>query len=468
MLERLEVSIIHLNNLERTKRIDAEFYSTENLHASETMARKQIKSIQDVCLVSDGNHMSISYDFQETGIPYYRGQDTCHTFIEDASPVCISEKSYRLSVMLRSHIHKGDVLLSIVGTVGNSSLVYEDNEATCSCKLAILRPQDKDIYSEYLAVFCKTKYGQNQIQKFRRGTVQTGLLLEDMDQISIPVLNTEFQEKIVDITENMYSLNSQAQQLYLTAKNLLLTDLGLIDYTPSKEQISVRSFKDIVNMGRLDAEYYQPKYDDLFVLLDKLPTKLLGEIVDIKKSIEPGSTYYGDYGVPFIRVSDVSTTEISAPSIRIPYNIVPSIEELYPKKDTILFSKDGSVGIAYKMEEDIEAVTSGALLHFHIKNNEEILPDYLTLVLNSDIVQLQAERDASGAIIQHWKPNDIANVVIPIFPYKVQKEISDNMQQAFALRRRAQKLQKIAIMAVEIAIEKDEITAIAYINDNRI
>ena len=37
------------------------------------------------------------------------------------------------------------------------------------------------------------------------------------------------------------------------------------------------------------------------------------------------------------------------------------------------------------MEEDIEAVTSGALLHFRVKNSAEILPDYLTFVLDSDI-----------------------------------------------------------------------------------
>ena len=119
----------------------------------------------------------------------------------------------------------------------------------------------------------------------------------------------------------------------------------------------------------------------------------------ISKSIEPGSEYYGDEGVPFIRVSDVSKTGIAAPSIRIPVTTVPSIETLYPKKDTILFSKDGSVGIAYKVEADMEAVTSGALLHLRVKDPAEVLPDYLALVLNSEIVRLQAERDISGAVI---------------------------------------------------------------------
>lgn len=56
----------------------------------------------------------------------------------------------------------------------------------------------------------------------------------------------------------------------------------------------------------------------------------------------------------------------------------------------------------------------------------------MTLVLNLPIVQLQAERDAGGSIIQHWKPSE--------------------------------QLLEVAKKAVEIAIEQNEATAIDYIN----
>ena len=184
------------------------------------------------------------------------------------------------------------------------------------------------------------------------------------------------------------------------------------------------------------------------------------------KSIEPGSEYYGDTGIPFIRVSDVSITGIDNPSIMIPENIEPNINRLYPPKDTILFSKDGSVGIAFKITEDMKAITSSALLHLRVNNTSEILPDYLTLVLNSEIVQLQAERDASGAIIQHWKPSDIEKVVIPILPYDIQLEITKKVQQSFSLRRKADNLIQIAVKAVEIAIEQSEEIASKWLREN--
>lgn len=38
------------------------------------------------------------------------------------------------------------------------------------------------------------------------------------------------------------------------------------------------------------------------------------------------------------------------------------------------------MGIAYKLEHDEDIITSGALLHLTVKDTNEILPDYLTLV----------------------------------------------------------------------------------------
>lgn len=54
----------------------------------------------------------------------------------------------------------------------------------------------------------------------------------------------------------------------------------------------------------------------------------------------------------------------------------------------------------------MDVITSGAIIHLTV-TDKEVLPDYLTLVINSVVVKLQAERDAGGSIIQHWKPSEI-------------------------------------------------------------
>jgi len=105
------------------------------------------------------------------------------------------------------------------------------------------------------------------------------------------------------------------------------------------------------------------------------------------------------------------------------------------------------------------------LLHLRI-NSKELLPDYLTLVLNSKVTQMQAERDAGGSIIQHWRPDQIHNVVIPIIPMEQQKELVKDIQKSFQLREQSNQLIIVARTAVEIAIEKDEKTALKYIEDS--
>lgn len=467
LMDGHEITELNFSSLERTKRIDAEFYKKEHIAVDRVLSTWIKKSVVDCFHVSDGNHMSITDSFCDVGIPYYRGQDIYHLFIENASPLMIDQTTFDKPQMRRSHLKKGDILMSIVGAiVGNSAMVTSENPATCSCKLSIMRSKGNGISPKLLLVYIKTRYGQVQIQKFKRGAAQTGLLLEDFDQLFIPVFGNKFQEKIGQLVDQIYKRMQEAVTTYENAQNYLNNEIGVDADFPqyiATEKTLSNSFK---ATGRLDAEYYQPKYDFLFEALRKVRCKPLGGksgLVNLKKSIEPGSEAYQEDGIPFVRVSDVSKYEITPPEIFLSHDIVEDAATLFPKKDTILFSKDGSVGIAYKVEHDEDIITSGALLHLTIKNTSEILPDYLTLVLNSPVVQMQAERDSNGAIIQHWKPSEIENVIVPVLDMDRQKELAGMVDKSFTLRHQSKQLLEYAKQAVEMAIEQGEAAALAWL-----
>ena len=465
-MDGLECSEINRSELERTLRIDAEFYSKIAIKVSDMLQSRSHDLLTTFVNVSDGNHMGISDCFIDEGVPYYRGQDAGAFFIENSTPICINEKTFELPVMKRSHLKKGDVILSIVGTIGSLSLVYSDKSATCSCKLAILRPKEGKS-AELLATFLRGKYGQAQITRFTRGAVQKGLILEDMDQLVVPTFGDGIVEAIKNAVQSAYQIQEKANIHYREAQRTLMNSVGSI-LVPA-ESVSVRNIStSFYTTGRLDAEYYQPKYDILFDELKKFSCKRLGGpngIVNIKKSIEPGSEAYTEDGIPFVRVSDISKFGISEPDIKLRSDIIPNPEVLFPPKDTILLSKDGSVGIAYKVEATMPIITSGALLHLKVRDKTEVLPDYLTLVLNSPVVQLQAERDSNGAIIRHWKPSEIENVIIPILDMDTQKEIAAKVQEAFTLRKQSKQLLEYAKQAVEMAIEQGEDVALAWLKD---
>ena len=411
--------------------------------------------------ISDGNHLGVSEDFCSEGVPYFRGGDIKEFFLSFGKPdYCVPQNVYEKPTMLRSHMKKGDVFVSIVGAIiGQIGMKTDDAPALCSCKLGILRPNNIKT-SAYLAAFLMSSMGQSQIRRFRRGSAQTGLILDDFDQLLAPEFSDRFYDKVTKIIQAALNARSGTIARIQNAEQLLLAELGFANWSPTEETTSVKNYLDIVSAGRFDAEYFQPKYDELFALLSKCKVRPLSGkdgVVDIQRSIEPGSEIYSDKGIPFVRIADFSEMGITKPEIHIPPEICTDIPR--PKKDTILLSKDGSVGIAYKVEEDLDVVTSSGILHLTVKDNS-VLPDFLTLVLNSIIVRLQAERSAGGSIIQHWKQSEIENVLIPILTMSSQQKIAAKVQESFALRRKSKQLLDLTKHAVEVAIEQGEDKAV--------
>lgn len=471
-LECSEVLLSQINIDNEKYRLDSDFFQKKYISAYQKIKSISHSTIRDELDIltdfhSNGSYESIAAVFKLLDKPDYAYMVRT-TDLEKRDYVngvkYVSKKTY--DFLAKSKVYGGEVIINKIGSPGRTFLMpHLHRPISLGMNQFMLRmKKDGKIDNVILYVFLNSTIGKQIIERKVNGTVPLTIDKEAVRSIYVPCFSDNFRMSVTQIVGQSDMLFEQADQLFVDAQNDLKNALHFKPAAISTKGTTEKNLSESFGIsGRLDAEYYQPKYDDLFALLAGLPTNPLGEIVSMTKSIEPGSENYSDEGIPFIRVSDVSIMGIDTPPIKIPRNTVPSIETLYPKKNTILFSKDGSVGIAYKMEKDAEAVTSSALLHFRVKKPNEILPDYLTLVLNSDIVQLQAERDASGAIIQHWKPGDIANVIIPILSFDVQREISNKVQQSFALRRQAEKLIDTAVRAVEIAIEEDETVAISYI-----
>lgn len=370
----------------------------------------------------------------------------------------IDERSHQ--ILHKSHCKKEQVLVTMAGEYLGRAAVY-DKDFVCSSNQAIAKLTLKSKISPYyVSTFLNSKYGQNQIQRFKTITGQPNINMALIKSLIIPDFSYKLYEVIDNMVKRALEYREEFKDIYYHAESILEKELGYEDYVEPREIYSTKQFSEVFGVAeRMDSEYYQKRYDDLFDKLGKINTCHLAEIVKIKKSIEPGSEVYCDDGVPFVRVSDLSKYGISEPSIKIPQDIVANIETLFLKQDTILLSKDGSVGIAYKVDKDYRMVTSSALLHLSVCSNL-VLSDYLTLVLNSRVVQMQAERDSGGSIIQHWKPSSIEQISIPLLDIEKQKQLSDMVQKSFELRRQSEQILSKAIEMVEMAIEQGEVEAL--------
>ena len=424
-MDGLECSEINLRYVkDKLLRVDAEYYQKDNLmleNVLESMTGKTISAHNGKTDCS-AFYPSITgyYSDDRNNIPFLRVNEIVDglVVISDKT-VFLPEEVLKANNKTIALAYPGDIIIAKGGnTLAKVGLVTDEFSVYATCRdVIILRTgQMTDLNKFYLWAYLHGSFGQKLMWRSASQTGQPHLTLNSIGDIHVPEYSMVLQEAIEELYNRSVYFKQMSQQNYDKAADMFEAALGITQIPDTA--VSIKNFSDsFVKTGRLDSEYYQPKFDVLFDTLEKFPNKRLGGndgIVDIKKSIEPGSEAYKDEGIPFVRVSDVSKYEITSPEIYLSYDVVENVDALYPKKDTILFSKDGSVGIAYKLEGDEDIVTSGALLHLTVRNTSEILPDYLTLVLNSTVVQMQAERDSNGAIIQHWKPSEIENVIIPV------------------------------------------------------
>ncbi len=450
-----------------TYRIDAEFFKKIYLEEEKIIERLGFEEAKNIIVVKGGKRLPEGHDFlnDKSGIPYIRAEDIKNGFVDYTNSPTISLLTHREIKAYQTEYN--DVLMTIVGnSIGDIGIV-KFNLDICNLTENAVRLITKKFKPEYLFSFLESKFGQNYIERNKVGTAQPKLSIERIRKIKIPIVLSEFQDEIESLVSSAFEKLQKSKETYQAAKKLLLEHLGLKDFNPPSQTINIKSFADSFgSSGRLDAEFYQEKYDVFVKKLKGQKYDELKNLVSIKKSIEPGSSAYDEQGLPFIRVSDYDKFQISSPAKYLSDAYCQEYSEilksLQPKKGTILFSKDGTVGIAYLLSKDLDGITSSAILHLKVKD-KRVLPEYLTLVLNSLVVQIQAERDVGGSIIQHWRVEEIKEVVIPIISMEIQTQIADLIKQSNYLRIKSKGLLEKAKKAVELAIEKDQESALDFI-----
>jgi len=119
----------------------------------------------------------------------------------------------------RTDINVGDVLLTIVGTVGRSAVVKEEHgKFTLQRSVAVLKPNEK-IISRFL-MYCL----QNMVQVLvsnSRGVAQKGIYLKQIKELEIPLPPLEEQKRIAGILDKADAIRQKRKQAIQLADDFL-------------------------------------------------------------------------------------------------------------------------------------------------------------------------------------------------------------------------------------------------------
>ena len=201
---------------------------------------------------------------------------------------------------------------------------------------------------------------------------QSNVNAEELKRVEIPVASRILQLRVTTAFDVAFTFIQISELKFKESQTLLLTELGLIAWQPKHQLSFVKNYSDTKRSNRIDAEYYQPKYEEITKAIKayKGGWDTLGNLVNVKKCVEVGSDGYLDEGIPFVRVSNLSPLEITKEKY-ISENLYTEIKKHQPRKGEILFSKDATPGIAYYLNEKPQKmIPSGGILRLENKTNK--------------------------------------------------------------------------------------------------
>ena len=447
-------SIVKLSELEGAKRIDAEYYKPEYLELLFRLRKVGCVPVKDVAF-------PIRRKFKPKKGEYF-------DYIE-ISEVDLTTGEFNTSKIIGEEapdraqwvVNKDDILVSTVRPIRNAIVLIKEGKENlvCSSGFSILHP--KTIQANYLFLYFKMPFIARLLDRHTTATEYPAINWNDVLNTPIYVGSKEFQTKISLMMDKSFALLKQSRSLYSQAETLLLEELGLKDFKPRYEKTYTANLSDAFSAHRIDAEYFQPAYEEVIEKLreNNIELKPLRKfILSIQKGIEPGSENYRDEGKPFIRVSNLSINGfIDRDQKYLNEELYQQLRETYePKQGDFLLTKDATPGIAYVVKEQIEGIISSGILKLQI-NESEINKEYLALCINSLIGRMQIERDGGGSVIVHWKPEQVKTLKIPILSHRTQQKIASLVQQSHEARKKAKELLEVAKRAVEIAVENNKL-----------
>ena len=141
---------------------------------------------------------------------------------------------------------------------------FSDEDIVFASYLVRINPDPEIVTPEYLTAFLNTKYGIIDIKRRARHSInQSNVNLEEVKRIEIPLLCNQLQKGITLAFNKAFDSIQASEAVYNAAQTLLLAELGLANWQPKQQLTFVKNFSDTERAGRIDADYFQPKYDEI-------------------------------------------------------------------------------------------------------------------------------------------------------------------------------------------------------------
>jgi restriction endonuclease S subunit len=461
LLEKLEISELKLSEVQENNvsfRFDSEFFHKEYFQLLDFLCSKTHVNLSEISSwITQGPNPNFC-EPDDFSIPCLTGRNINKGRVNYLNSDFVDALEYKS--LTRFQIRSGDTLVTLKGkgSIGKIGYVADERKAIFSRDIGIIRPSG--VNHAYVNAFILSKYGQKLIARGETGgTGQSTLTTSYLKSLFVPRFSIE--EIIGNLILRSEYVFKKHQAEYEKAETLLLTTLGMADFSPSTENINIKSFKDsFVTTGRLDAEYYQPKYENYIFSYANGWGSLINSC-----NLKDSNYYPKDNRMyQYIELANIDKSGgITNCTTELGKDLPSRARRKVQSGDVLISSIEGSLSSCAIVSKAFD----GALCStgFYVIDSNKMNSETLLVLFKSELMQNILKQHCSGTILTAINKIEFSNLPIPIIAKNPQIQIADLVQQSFILKAESERLLATAKRAVEIAIETDEQTAMVYINE---
>lgn len=324
-------------------------------------------------------------------------------------------------------LKNNDILIARSGNTVGKSYIHKTETVNETCFFAgyLIRfvIDSKSILPDYVFIFTKLSVFANWVKVTQRVTGQPNINAEEYSNLPIPVPPKEIQRRIIEIYKNAQKarLNkiNEAKQLLNSIDDYILDVLGILK-TEKKGQSNIFHKQKVSSIigGRFDPSQFHLERTETIDRIKKGDwCKLKSVIHNVKTTsnhISPNDTYVGLENINGDTGEYVTTNEKESVSSAALF-----------KKGDILFPKlRPYLNKVYRAQFDGCCSTE-----FHVFEAHDIHPDFLTIILRSNLVLAQTKHLMTGNTLPRLQTTDIENLIIPYPDMVVQETIVDYVNE---------------------------------------
>ena len=170
-------------------------------------------------------------EYVPEGIPFYRGGEITEKRqgFPISNPLYITEESYNEKIEKYGVPNAGDILITAVGTIGNSYMVTENDKFYFKDGNLIWFRNFQNNSNYIIYDFLNSKQFKNKIEQISIGSTQTALTISGLSKIKIRIPNSINYQRYIEqskvIQKSIQQNNTELENLYYL-KNILISQIS--------------------------------------------------------------------------------------------------------------------------------------------------------------------------------------------------------------------------------------------------